>query len=106
MWPNGSAIYLRQDDSCSFDHLVGAERKCRRNVQPERLSGLEVDYQLVLGGRLNRKVGRPFALKDAVDIASRPSPLIDLIGPIGAESAFGCVIPERINRRQAMPRRQ
>src|SRR5262249_8579889 len=48
----------------SFDHFLrpppqfkrGAQRKCRRDAQPKRRRGLEVDYQLELGRRLNRKI--------------------------------------------------
>ena len=40
-------------------------------VEAERLGGLEVDHQLVLGRRLHRQVGRLLALEDAVDVAGR-----------------------------------
>ena len=47
--PNRSAISLRQDDSCSLDHLVGALLQKPRHLQPERLGGLEIDDELELG---------------------------------------------------------
>ena len=56
-------------------------------VEAERLGGLEVDHQLVLGRRLHRQVGRLLALEDAVDIAGRAPVLVDVIGPIGDQAA-------------------
>src|SRR5215813_7213222 len=90
----------------SFNDLVGAERKCRRNVQSEHPSGLEIDDQLVLGRRLNREFAWLLASQNAIDVGRRPSPLIDLIGPVGHQSALGYVISKRIDCRQAMPRRR
>jgi hypothetical protein len=42
-----------------------------RHVPAERLGGLEVDNQFVLGRRLHRKVCGLLALEDAIDIAGR-----------------------------------
>src|SRR5262249_38694384 len=100
-------IYPKAADQASLlDHLVGAERKCGRDVQSDHLGALEVDYQLVLGRRLNWEFARLLAPQNAIDVGSRPSPLINLIRPVGHQSALSCEISERIDRRQAMPRRQ
>jgi hypothetical protein len=52
-----SAISLRQDDSCSFDHLVGACEERRRDFDAERLGGLKIDHQIELDRQLDRQIG-------------------------------------------------
>ena len=55
-----------------LNHLVGASEHRGRQVEAQRLRGLEVYHQLVLGRRLHRQVGRLLALEDAIDVASGP----------------------------------
>lgn len=47
-----------------FDHLISAGKQRRRDGQPQRLRGLEVDDQLELDRLLDRKVFRLSALED------------------------------------------
>ena len=47
-----------------FDHLVGPREKRGRDRDAERLGGLEIDHQLVLGWRLHGKVGGLLAFED------------------------------------------
>ena len=42
----------------SFDDLVGEREQRRRQVEPERLGGLEIDHQLELDRLHHRQVGR------------------------------------------------
>ena len=65
----------------SFDHFIRAGEQRRRHSEAERLSGLEVDDQFVLGRRLHRHVGRLFAFENAIDVACRLSELIDASAP-------------------------
>src|SRR5262245_27117294 len=49
----------------SFDHLVGAADKRRRDREAERSGSLEIDDQLDLGGLLHGQVSRLFTLENA-----------------------------------------
>jgi hypothetical protein len=51
-----------------FDHLIGAGEHNCRDLDAERLGGLEVNDQLVLGRRLHRQVGWFLALEEAIDV--------------------------------------
>src|SRR5262245_64353728 len=84
-----SALGQKRTSRGLFDHLVGAGEYCRRNGEAQRLRGLEVDRELVLGRCLHRKIARLLAFKDAIDIAGRLPVLVDKIRPIGDQPAVG-----------------
>src|SRR5262249_57956775 len=71
-----------KNPAASFDHLVRASQYRLRNGEAQCFSSLEIDYKLVLRGRLHRQVGRLIALEDAVDIARRAPALVEQIRPI------------------------
>ena len=50
----------------SITSLARAQGQWHREA--ERLGGLKIDQQLVLGWRLHRQLARPFAPQDAIDI--------------------------------------
>jgi hypothetical protein len=52
---NRSAISLRQDHSCPFDHLVGCDKDLVRHRQAERFRGFEIDGQLEFHRLLDRQ---------------------------------------------------
>ena len=92
--------------STSLDHLIGTGEQRRRHRKAERPSGLEIDRQLVLGRRLHRKVGRFFALEDAVDVRRCAPVLINIIGTIGNEAAVGDIDSLEVDRRKLMSGRK
>src|SRR5215471_4021815 len=69
-------------DIILLDHFVRPGKYCRRNCETKCLRGLEIDHKLVLGRLLNWKIGRFFALKDAINVSGRFAVLIKNIRPI------------------------
>ena len=71
-----SALCQKQTSACLLDHVVGAGEQRRRDRETEGLCRLAIDYKLVLGRCLHRKVGRLLALEDAIDIPRRSAELL------------------------------
>ncbi len=65
----------------SLDRLICARKYGRRDGNPKRLGGLEIDHKLVFGRCLHRQVAGLLALEDAIDIAGRLPKLIEEICP-------------------------
>ena len=61
----------KADIHALLNNFVCAREQRGRNCEAERLSSLEIDYQLVLHRSLYWKIGRLLALEDAIDVASR-----------------------------------
>ena len=76
--------------NCSlFDHLIGTSLQRLWHGQTEGFGGLEINGEFVLGGSLNRKIGRLFTSKNAIDIIRS---LTKLVNPIRVAS---CIISSR-----------
>src|SRR2546429_257091 len=79
-----------------------AGAQSRRYFEAGRLRSLEVDPQLVLSRRLHRQIGGPLALENAVDVAGRPTVLVDVkrIRPVGHQAAASNEKPGGVDRGQ------
>jgi hypothetical protein len=99
-------ILARGPSTPSFDHLVGAGEHGCRNLEAQRLRGLEVDDQLVLGWCLHGQVGGLLALEDAVNVRGRAAVLVDQIRPIRDQSTDGDERALVVNRGQLVPGRK
>src|SRR5262249_16952713 len=94
----------KQRDELAAVHSITSS--ARASFETKRLRGLEVDYQLVLGRRLHRQIGRLRTPEDAVDVSGRQAHLIDGIIPIADQTAGENEGSPGIDRWQFMPRRQ
>src|SRR5215472_1498277 len=79
--------YAVQQTVSLFDYVVSELSELQRHIQAERLGGLEVDYQLELGGRLNRQIAWFCALEDAIDIQHGAPVLIGNIWAVRDQAA-------------------
>src|SRR5262245_16881430 len=71
----------------SFDYLVGAREQCRGHSEADRLRGLQIDHQVILGRRLHRQVSGLLAFEDAIDVTRRAAELIDKVRPVRDQAA-------------------
>src|SRR6478672_6676549 len=76
-----------QQGSPLLDHLVGALLQEPGHLEAECLRRLEIDHELDLGRLLDRDVGGPSALKDAVDVAGKLAEGVADVRPVGQETA-------------------
>ena len=60
----------------SFDHLVGELLELQRNLEAERLGGLEVDDQFELGGLLDREVDGLGSLENFIYVLGGASAIV------------------------------
>lgn len=89
-----------------FDYLVRACDQCRWQVEPQRLGGLEVDHQLVLGRCLYWHVGGFLALQDAINITRCAPGRLNRVRAIRDQAPSQGVIAKGVDSRQSMPRNE
>jgi hypothetical protein len=62
----------RRTDTASFNHLIGAAEKWKRDGEAERLGGFEIEKQLNFRGQLYRQVAGLLAFQNAGGINASP----------------------------------
>src|SRR6516164_5508598 len=87
-----------------LDHLVGDREEGRRHLDPELFRGLDIDDQLVLGRRLNWKVGGLLAFENPVDVTCCAYVGINGCWSVRKKPAALGEIAERVDRRQLVSR--
>src|SRR5262249_1859600 len=91
-------------DIASFDHFVGTGEQRLRNYQPDRLRGLEIDYQLELGRLLDWKIGSFRTTQNFVDVVRRVAKQLLVAWAVRHEALGLRNLPDGRNGRQ--PRRR
>src|SRR5262245_15550975 len=99
------------DSHCSHDHgllydLIRPLQERRRDRQPERLPGLDVDDQLELGGLFDGEVARLGALQDLVHVRGAALVEIEKARPVRHETPGLHTLPDAVCCRQSAPCRE
>src|SRR5215211_2669059 len=89
-----------------FDHLVGAREQRGRDVEPERLGGLDVDHELELGRLLDRDVGWLRSAQNLVDKLGGPSVELRPVWSIGDQTSGFDILANAVHRGQSRGQRQ
>jgi hypothetical protein len=85
-----------------FDHLVGATRERKRNRDPKRVSGLEVQEQLDFRGLLYRQLARLFAFENTGDIDAGETVSVRDAAAIARQTASGGELAVHRDRRNGV----
>jgi len=90
----------------SLDYLVCSNQERRRDGKPEPPGCLEVDDQLELGWLFNGQVASSGAFEDPVDVGGCAFDVVDDIRPLGHEAACHDELPDPVQRRKMVGRRE
>jgi hypothetical protein len=86
----------------SLDHLVSARHQCRGHRHAHRISGLEIDHQLKVGGLFDRDVGDLDAAEELNELSAlRLSKDLNDARSVGGKAAFLRHFGKLIDGREA-----
>ncbi len=89
-----------------FDHLVGARLHCRRHVEAERLSRLQIDVEPDFGGLLDRQVARFFALENPAGINARQAVCLPKVRSVAQQTSGHGEVAVLVDRWHRVAERQ
>src|SRR5262245_58441917 len=79
-------LWIHFSFAFSFDHLVGGDEQARWHRETQRLRRLQVNYGLVLGWHLHRKIGRLGTAQYSVNIRCGQTKLVDAVRAVAHKS--------------------
>src|SRR5262249_20519165 len=102
-WPGAREVSFEPPSPfTSLDHLVGEREQPVRNLEAERLGGLEVDAQLDFRGLYHRQVGRLFTLEKATGVKSDLSVLLCQADSVTDEPSRDYELMKQVHGRNRM----
>src|SRR5262245_19550772 len=85
-----------------LEHLVGAGEQGWRHRDAELPSSLGVNRQLILGRRLNRKVGWFLTFEYAVNVGRHAPVLVEIVHTVRDQAAADSIVPKWVDSGNTM----
>jgi hypothetical protein len=79
-----------------LNDLISPREQRGRHIEPEGLRGFQVDYQLVFGRQLDRKISRLCAIEDPVHVLSCAAVRLSDVRTIADQSAVLGILAEAV----------
>src|SRR5262249_38933219 len=85
--------------AASFDHLVGARERGRRDFEPQSPRDDPVDHEFEFNWLFDRNIARLRASQNLVHIVSGPTPEVWEVWAIGYQTACIDKVPQSVHGR-------